>query len=326
MPASGKAGRKGQPATVMTKATPSSSRAGYAGYDEEEDDLPVRKGGIRWLTALNLFLLLVVLASGAGLFVVVSNTLKPYEEVIVPQLVGKTLTEAKALSAEKHFTLSVVDEQFRENEAAGVIYQMGTTPGRRIKEGKAIPIWVSKGPRMVEIPNVVDMGFERARSLLENKGLRLGDVKGEYDQLIAKANVLQQTPVAGENRARGTMVDLVISKGPEPEPTPAPFDYSTPAPIEDPAATPDPNATPEAGSSPSARVRYFDVKYPVPSEGDEHRIRIDVLDDNGPRTVFDEVRKSGAKVNFRVEAVGKAISIKVYDNDELKYEQQAPKE
>lgn len=294
--------------------------------DEEREYVPVqsRGGGARWLLPLNLFLFLVVLASLAGVVYLVSNFLKATEEVIVPQLVGKTLTEAKTMAAQQRFTLSVVDKQFRDKEPIDIIYQMGTAPGRRIKEGKAIPIWVSLGPRMVEVPDVSNMAIEKARRILENRGLRLGEYKSEYnsDPDIPTGNVISQTPLPGENRPRATPINLILSKGPEPipDPTPDPFDVApTPepdVPTPDPA-TPAPDATP---STTGAKTRYFDIKYPTPADGADHRVRIDVLDDAGPHTVFDEVKKSGEKMSYRVEAIGKAVTIKLYDNDELKAE------
>jgi hypothetical protein len=64
----------------------------------------------------------------------------------------------------------------------------------------------------------------------------------------------------------------------------------------------------------------FDLAYPVPSDDMQHRIRIDVTDRGGTRTVYDDVHESGQKFQHEVEGYGRLINIKLYDNDVLKYE------
>jgi hypothetical protein len=315
-------GRRGATAVVET-ATVAPRGAGVS-QEEEVAMPPARSGGSRWLTSLNLFLfllILVLIVGGAWWF----NTdfLKPTSDVVVPNLVGKTITDAKTLATEQKFDLAIVDKQYRDTEAEGVIYQQGDQPGRTIKEGKSIPIWVSKGPRMAEVPDVTDMTIERARRVLEHQGLRLGDYRGEYDY-HEKGVVIDQKPPAREARPRGSRIDVVFSKGEEPTPTPEPIptpDATVVPPAMGVEATPEPAATPLPESS---RTRYFDITYPVPADAEQHRVRIDVLDDNGARTVYDEVRNAGTKVKFRVEAVGQLVTIKVYDNDELRSELTKP--
>jgi serine/threonine-protein kinase len=289
-------------------------------------------GGNRWLLSVNLFLFLLALGGIGGLVWLTFYSLSPASEVVVPNLVGRSITQAKQLAAEQNFQVSVVDEQFRDGEKAepsGTIYQMQPAPGRHIRSGKNVSVWVSKGPRMSDIPDVRSMSFEKARRVIEKNSLRVGDYTFEFDSLEPKGNVIRQAPAAGESRPRGTRVDLVLSKGEEPPPTPVPDlppppeTTFTPAPTDVP--TPDegsgaPSAPDGNGTPPEARVRTFDVRYPVPNDGAAHRIRIDVTDRDGTRTVYDETRNSGEAIKQRVEAVGKQIRIRLFDNDQLQSE------
>lgn len=279
----------------------------------EEETQPRRSGGVgRWLTFINLLLCFVLLGAVAwGIFTLLPY-LQPAGEVVVPEMVGKKLPDAETLAIDKKFKLEIVAREFREKEARDVIYQQNIVAGRRIKEGKAIGIWVSKGPRMVEMPDVKGMSFEKARRLIESRGLVAGTVKYEYDPIEAKGNVIRQSPLPGENVARGTKIELILSKGEDPQLSPG---YEPPTETNV-AATPEP--TPEASPTPAARTRYFRVEYPVPDDGNEHRIRIDVEDDEGPHTVYDETVKAGTKLKReRVKTVGEDVKVKVFDNDEL---------
>ena len=67
-------------------------------------------------------------------------------------------------------------------------------------------------------------------------------------------------------------------------------------------------------------VRTFDVKYPVPVDAASHHVRIDVTDRDGTRTVFDETHRPAIPIKQRIEAVGKQIHIRLFDNDVLRSE------
>ncbi len=297
-----------------------------APYPDEEEVYvrPVRAKGTPWLAPLNLFLAIILVGAIGGLYWVIMSGNKPDAVIILPSLVGKTLTEAQDIAKDKHFELALVARDFRESEPKDVIYQQGITAGRSIKPGKQVPIWVSDGPRMVIVPGVRDMGYDLARKTLERAGLGLGSVKADYDPIAPKGNVINQTPPAGENRPRGTKVELVISKGEEPPPTPEPAPTYSPTT----ESTPSPDAAPTDAPSPASPAtpptHYYKIVYPqapIPAGDEPHRVRIDVLDDDGPRTIKDTTVNAGEQVRLdKVKVVGDKITIKVYDNDELKVE------
>jgi hypothetical protein len=90
----------------------------------------------------------------------------------------------------------------------------------------------------------------------------------------------------------------------------------------------DPGVPPDAGTGDPAageRLRTFRIRYPkegpLPRDGAPHRIRIDVTDKHGTRTVYDELREAGERVEEDVEVVGDRVVIRLYDNDELRAEQ-----
>ena len=285
-----------------------------------------RSGGSRALAAVVWTAALGFVCALCFLTYIILQFMKPTNDVVVPNLVGKKLTEAQQIAEQGKFHIAIVDQQYRDAEPEGVIYQTGTTPGRHIKEGRDVQVWVSKGPRLVEIPDLGGMDFEKARKKLENVGLRLGDYKGEYDFGSAKGTIIKQQPASGESVARGTRIDVTISKGEEPTPTPEPIPTPDTSITPEPAATPDSSApipTPSADPS-DEKVRTFDITYPpngpLTAQGAPHRIRIDIVDGKGARTAYDEAKNAGEQVKYRAEATGRHISVKLYDNDELRAE------
>lgn len=71
-------------------------------------------------------------------------------------------------------------------------------------------------------------------------------------------------------------------------------------------------------------VRVFDITYPpngaLPARGAPHRIRIIATDAFGTRTIYDQTKKAGEMVTLRSKLVGEGVSLRIYDNGELKAE------
>ena len=298
-------------------AVPAANKRASRPRSEPKEPPPVSYRASRWLTSLNIFFLLLIVGGIVLLAYQTTNFFRTQADVVVPNLVGKSFDEAKQIASANKFELATVDEQFNDKYPTDQIYQISPPAGRHIREGRSVEVWISKGPRLVTVPDVHDVSLDKARRLIEKSGLTMGGYTGEYDPLAAKGNVLRQVPEAGENRPRGSRVELVYSKGEEPAPTP----YPDPTPYVEPSPEPIPdengNIPSPAPSSDPDRTRYFDIAYNVPRDGQPHRVRIDVTDKNGPRSVYDEAKNAGEAVRFRVEGVGKPIVIKVYDNDQL---------
>ena len=277
---------------------------------------PRRTGGV--LLAINLTLLLALIGAGALVFNWIRPFLSPANQVIVPELRGKTLTEAKALANDGHFKLAIQDQVFMDDKPANSIFQQKELPGTKILEGKEVTIWISKGPEMVLIPNVEEMTLDKAQKDLEKIGLKVGTISRRFDPITPTGVVLEQLPRGdgAERRARGTKIDLTLSKGPEPEATPEP----TPPPTPDPApATAAPGDSSNLLPDPEdTRQRTFRVPYKVPQDGQQHHIVIQVEDSEGTHTGYDNTHGPGQSMSPEVSGIGRPITIKLYDNDDLK--------
>jgi serine/threonine-protein kinase len=75
---------------------------------------------------------------------------------------------------------------------------------------------VSRGPEVVPVPAVASVSLPRARALLAGVGLRVGDVRQAYDDDVPAGQVVGATPAPAERVRQGTVVDLVVSRGPAP--------------------------------------------------------------------------------------------------------------
>ena len=122
----------------------------------------------------------------------------------------------------------------------------------------------------------------------------------------------------GETVWRSHRVQTSTSNAPAPgtgkgAPSPTPQNQ----PVSPATPSPSPRFSPSPSMSPTYNVPAN--PYAVPVDGREHRIRIDVIDDSGQHTEYDNAHQGGDKVQVSVTVTGKG-TIRLYDNDRLQGE------
>ena len=73
---------------------------------------------------------------------------------------------------------------------------------------------MSVGPEAFPIPYILDIESERAIFVIEESGFTIGQLLEVNDDNIPRGFVISQNPVAGTKMGPGSIIDLVISKGP----------------------------------------------------------------------------------------------------------------
>jgi len=73
-------------------------------------------------------------------------------------------------------------------------------------------------------PRLIGKSINDARSMITEAGLAIGDVRSEYHPTAPPDQVISQNPAIGASVNQGSLVNLVISRGPEPPPEPDPDD------------------------------------------------------------------------------------------------------
>ncbi len=82
--------------------------------------------------------------------------------------------------------------------------------------GKSIACKVSSG-KVITVPNVVGMSKDEAASVLQNAGLKVNSVEGDYNDNLSAGTVTAQSVSADSRVAAGTTVTITYSKGPSPK-------------------------------------------------------------------------------------------------------------
>lgn len=136
----------------------------------------------------------------------------------VPDVVGKSIDEAKALMQGAGFTLAVSSEQHHDSVPAGAVIALDPEidPAKR---GTAFTAVVSKGPPLVAVPSVSGKNEGDARASIQAAGFAFG-TSGEYSDTVAEGIAIRTEPGAGSMAPKGSRITAVLSKGPKPFPMP----------------------------------------------------------------------------------------------------------
>lgn len=162
-------------------------------------------------------IIIAVLVAGIGGWYVAAG---PGKSVALPDLVGASVEEAQRALAGVELTLDASDEQFSETVPKGDIIATDPAAGEDARVGSTVAATVSLGPERYEVPALKGLDIDEATKSLAAANLALGQTRLEYDTKVNAGNVVSSSPKAGTQSKRGTVVDVVISKGPEPVPVP----------------------------------------------------------------------------------------------------------
>lgn len=171
------------------------------------------------ISSLGLNLLLMVLVLIA-LVVGTSIWLKTYtrhgEEVVIPELRGQGLGEAKASLEAAGLTYEVIDSVYRRGATPGTIQETLPTSGARVKPGRIIYLTIfASADRPMTMPMVSNMSARNAMALLKGMGfeyIQVREVAGEYKDLCL--GVLNDAGVElqpGHRVSRNTRLTLLVS-------------------------------------------------------------------------------------------------------------------
>jgi serine/threonine-protein kinase len=158
-----------------------------------------------------VILFFIISIGGAVLFF---NQYTNVPVVQVPDIVGKSLTEARGMASEVGLNLSENEERvFSEEIPANHIVSQQPAAGERIKQSRALNITVSKGPQLIEIPDFIGNSLREALIELDNLSLNSGDIQYIFRLSEEPGTIINQIPAAGAEVEKGSEVTLFVSRG-----------------------------------------------------------------------------------------------------------------
>ncbi len=96
----------------------------------------------------------------------------------------------------------------------GVVIRTDPPAGTEVERGSFVTVFESAGVEQFTIPQVEGETEEVARALIEAQGFEVGRVEYTLTEDIPEQTVISQSPSSGTPAAAGSLVDLIVSRGP----------------------------------------------------------------------------------------------------------------
>jgi serine/threonine-protein kinase len=136
-------------------------------------------------------------------------------EVSMPNLVGKTVTDASSELRSRGLVLRVADRIYSEQPINTVVRQT-PTPGLLMKVSQQAHVVLSLGQRQLQIPPLEGNSLRVSRIELLRAGLQVGEVSSLTLPDVAADTVVLQSPKPGAGGV-SPRVDVLVSQGPHEE-------------------------------------------------------------------------------------------------------------
>ena len=161
---------------------------------------------------------------------------------LVPDFIGMDYTQVQNNREYTSMYLFYVTEEYSDTAPAGQIIQQQPDADTVLKAGETIRLVVSKGPQMVEIPNIIGFTQDGAVKELEARGLVASCFMVVNDGSYASGCVVRTSEEPGTRVEVGTVITVYIAADPSVQITVTP---------EEPAAT-EPTTEPETPTAGAA--------------------------------------------------------------------------
>lgn len=134
------------------------------------------------------------------------------ERYAVPALRGMTVDAAQDALQRASLAFRDLTRRYDARAARGVVLGSDPGAGKELRNGAAVDLFVSRGPRPIDIPDLTGRDGAGARRALVELGFQVEVTRRNHDS-VPKGDVVAQSPSSGTG-TRGDPVELVVSKGP----------------------------------------------------------------------------------------------------------------
>lgn len=179
--------------------------------DLESDETKGKRKKVKKLPLI-LTALLIVFLSGVG--VLAYNRYFTVKEVKVPMVLGLNENDARKLLEDNRLYMEVINRE-NSDKPEGQVLNAYPETGTIVKENSVIKVTVSAGQKKSSVPDLYKLDISTADTLLENSGLKRGDIERRYSNDVPKDLIIAQDPDPNTEVKQGTTVNIVLSDGPE---------------------------------------------------------------------------------------------------------------
>ena len=146
-----------------------------------------------------------------GLTIGISNARRP-KEVVSPNLVGKTVDEAKQILTENKLNYVEDSQEYNSDVPAGQVISQTPTYGKKIKQNTDVKVVVSLGTETTTVPKLKGLTKDEAEDAAKSAKIKLEFVD-EISKTVEAGVIIKQEKDEGETVNAGDTVKVYVSIG-----------------------------------------------------------------------------------------------------------------
>ncbi len=143
-------------------------------------------------------------SSGSAVALVVSRG----APVDVPEVSGSSVEDATDLLEREGLKVKIASEQVNSEFDKGLVAEQSPGAGEQVGEGDTVTLTISKGPEMIEVPDVVGDSVDEATQKLQDAGFEVEEDRGLLG--LFGDEVKGQSVAGGEQAAKGSTITIEI--------------------------------------------------------------------------------------------------------------------
>ncbi|MEX2422731.1 MAG: Stk1 family PASTA domain-containing Ser/Thr kinase [Acidimicrobiia bacterium] len=197
---------------VMTRAVPPATAPPDQGYRVLEEPPSSNLAFV-----IGTFVLLITLGVLVYLVFDLLNgtTDTPVEQTVeVPEVVGLSAADAIRLLGQNDL-IGIPESVNDDTVEPGIVVRSDPAEGETVDPNSEVIIYVSEGAALEDVPFLEGLERSAAEEEIINRGFVVGDVQEEPSDDFEEGIVIRQSPRANTQQPPGTMIDLVVSTGPD---------------------------------------------------------------------------------------------------------------
>ncbi|MBC8412539.1 PASTA domain-containing protein [bacterium] len=129
----------------------------------------------------------------------------------VPDLTGKSVTEAAEILSKKKLLLGISGKEYHDEIAEGHVISQMVSPGGEAAAGTEIGVKVSLGGEVYSLPSFEGQRLENAKLSLVNLGIKGKKITWVYTENEEKGTIISQRPLPGD--IRSNEINFLVSQG-----------------------------------------------------------------------------------------------------------------
>lgn len=143
------------------------------------------------------------------------------EEVEVPDLLGKSYSEAKTMLNDLGLGIGFGETRESAEYEEGQIIGQDVEKGTKVEKNTQIIVDICGGSQEIPVPDVTGLSELEAQNKITAEGF-VADISTEFSPTVEEGKVISTSPKGGSSASKGSVVKIVVSKGPEESKVPVP--------------------------------------------------------------------------------------------------------